>query len=131
MNDIMILWNETQKIETLFIYDFYKKFNIGQVRISDLDGWQEFLKESKLPDDFVPEYNQSGGFEMRELLELDSLSYIENTDCCYLDVYYFNGMIFATPYQESMHNGYHLTAAFEKLMLTIEEQHNCKIFYRA
>lgn len=131
MSDILILWNpETAavKFEKLFMVDFYKKFNIHQTLICNLNDWKKFIQQSKLESDFIPDFNQSG-FSISDLMYLDGLGYIPDTECYSLDCYSVNGSIFASPYQDQIRCGEHVSSAFKKLLAHIELTHNCQIFY--
>jgi len=131
MSDILISWNpETSavKFEKLLMVDFYKKFNINQALICNLNEWKKFLQQSKLESDFIPDFNQSG-FSISDLMYLDGLGYIPDTECYSLDCYSVNGSLFASPYQDQIRCGEHVSSAFKKLLAHIELTHNCQIFY--
>lgn len=132
MTDILILWNQDgsePKIEKLFIIEFFKKFKIYQVIISNLGGWESFLLESGLDINYIPDYYESG-FSNDDLQALESHGYIEDTECYSLDCFSVNGNVFASPYQEHIETGEHLTDSFQKLLWHIEKTHNCQIFYK-
>ncbi len=132
MTDILILWNQEDsepKLEKLFIVDFFKKFKIHQVIICNLGGWENFLMESGLTINYIPDFYESG-FSKEDLETLESLDYIDDTDGHSFDCFSINGHIFASPYQDYIETGEHLTSSFQKLLWHIEKTNNCQIFYK-
>ncbi|MBX9865470.1 MAG: hypothetical protein K2Y14_01040 [Burkholderiales bacterium] len=132
MTEILIYWNDKEiekQIEVINLIEFYNKFNIYQAVICNFEEWTNFLQENLLNINHIPKFEDSG-FRIEDLRSLDRLGYVQDSECYSLDSFCFNNLIFASPYQDQITHGEHISSAFQKLLGAIELNHNCKIFYR-
>lgn len=130
MLDIIVIPEKTGKLEMFTVDEFYLQFNIKHAIISNIKQWQEFiLFRCNLPMNYVPDEEDSG-LDMEQLADLDRNGYICDTECYSIACYFYNGSVFATPYQDKITSGEHVTNAFQKLCGAIEATEECNIFWR-
>lgn len=132
MNEVLIYWNDKQagqQVETLNLITFYKDFKVYQSIVCNFEEWTNFLQDNLLDINFIPKFEDSS-FRFEDLRSLDRLGYVQDSECYSLDCFCVGDQIFASPYQDQITHGEHISTAFQKLLKAIELNNNCKIFYR-
>ncbi len=132
MNEVLIIFGSKYndiKNQNFSIDEFYKYFNVINEIVTGKTDWHTFLTNANLPLNYIPNYDKSG-FIVEQLEDLERLGYIQGTECYSLDCYSINGNIFASQFEDQINSGEHITQSWQLLIAFIENQENCKIYFK-
>lgn len=129
MNEVLIIFGNNIKQQKFNVAEFYRKFNVINEIITNKEDRNNFLIKSNLALDYIPDYNKSG-FIVEQLEDIERLGYIQGTECYSLDCYSINGSVFASQFEDQINSGEHITQSWQLLIAFIENQENCKIYFK-